>query len=155
MQTSYLEIIHFLGTTGYYARTAKEKRILSNLTEKGLLQIKKGTKNVYQLTSRGIKAVNRGKQPIKDYSDAEFLEHLEDAYRTLSNPMKPLVRIPDIREKMNSIQISDSYFDKKLLSFHDQGILTLQTAMSKNHAKDGGILSNTGTGVFYYLTFEA
>jgi DNA-binding PadR family transcriptional regulator len=155
MQTSYLEIIHFLGDSGYYARTSKEKRILSNLTEKGLLQIKKGTKNVYQLTPRGVKVVNRGKQPIKDYSDTEFLKHLEDAYRALSNPMKPLVRIPDVREKLNSIRISDSFFDKKLLSFHDQGILTLQTAMSKTHAEDGGILSDTGTGVFYYLTFEA
>ena len=102
-----------------------------------------------------MKAVNKGKQPIKDYSDTEFLKYLQDAYQALSNPMKPLVRIPDVREKLNSIHVSDSFFDNKLLTFHDQGILTLQTAMSKTHAKDGGIPSNTGTGVFYYLTFEA
>ncbi|MHA2238575.1 MAG: hypothetical protein ACXAB2_09435 [Candidatus Hodarchaeales archaeon] len=155
MQTSYLEIIYFLGNAGYYARTDKEKRILSNLKEKGLIQLKKGTKNVFQLTSRGEKRIIKRKQPVKDYSDAEFLKHLQNAYRVLTNPMKPLVRIPDIRDKLNSINVSDSFFDKKLLSFHDQGILTLQTAMSKTHAEDGGIPSNTGTGVFYYLAFEA
>ncbi len=155
MQTPYLEIIHFLGNAGYYARTEKEKRILSNLTKKGFIQLKKGTKSVYQLTTRGENEVTKGKRPTKDYSDTEFLKHLQDAYRSLANPMKPLVRIPDVREKLYSIQVSDSFFDKKLLSFHDQGILTLQTAMSKTHAEDGGIPSDTGTGLFYYLTFEA
>jgi hypothetical protein len=80
---------------------------------------------------------------------------LKEAYKSLSTPMKPLVRIPEIREKLESKKIPDSFFDQKLLSFHDQGVLTLQTAMSKSHAGYGGINSDTGTGVFYYLTFEA
>jgi hypothetical protein len=90
-----------------------------------------------------------------DLSDKQFLSLLKEAYSSLATPMKPLVRIPEIREKLTAKQISDPYFDKKVLSFHDQGVLTLQTAMSKSHAGYGGINSNTGTGVFFYLTFEA
>ena len=52
MQTAYLEIIHFLGDTGYYARTDTERGILVNLSEKGLIQLKKGTKSVYCLTGK-------------------------------------------------------------------------------------------------------
>ncbi len=156
MHTSYLEIIHFLGDTGYYARTETERNFLSNLSEKGLIQLKKGTKSVYCLTAMGEKYLE-GQKPMKlDLSDNQFLSLLREAYTSLSTPMKPLVRIPDIREKVNhNQQIPDPYFDEKVLSFHDQGVLTLQTAMSRSHAGYGGITSDTGTGVFYYLTFEA
>ncbi len=155
MHTSYLEIIHFLGDAGYYARTETERAFLSNLCEKGLIQLKKGTKSVYLLTSNGKNYLN-GQRPMQtDIADNQFLSLLEEAYNSLATPMKPLVRIPEIREKLSSNQISDPYFDKKVLSFHDQGMLTLQTAMSKAHAGYGGITSDTGTGVFYYLTFEA
>ncbi|MHA1978163.1 MAG: hypothetical protein ACW98F_04890 [Candidatus Hodarchaeales archaeon] len=155
MQTAYLEIIHFLGDTGYYARTETERGILTNLSEKGLIKVKKGTKNVYCLTGNGEKYLH-GQKPIKvDLTDNQFLSLIREAYSSLATPMKPLVRIPEIREKLSSNQIPDPYFDKKVLSFHDEGVLTLATAMSKSHAGYGGITSNTGTGVFYYLTFEA
>jgi hypothetical protein len=156
MQTAYLEIIHFLGDTGYYARTETERGILTTLSEKGLIQLKKGTKSVYCLTNIGERYL-QGQKPMKaDLSDNQFLSLLREAYTSLATPMKPLVRIPEIREKLNTRNpIPDPYFDKKVLSFHDQGVLTLQTAMSKSHAGYGGINSNTGTGVFYYLTFEA
>ena len=152
MQTSYLEIIHFLGEAGYYARTESEKAVLTNLTDKGLIQLKKGTKSVYRLTKDGIKHVNRNKEPDTEYSDQEFISFLRKAFHSLSNPMKPLVRIPDIREILSQKHISDQYFDKKLMNLHDEGVITLQTALSRSHAH-GGISSNTG--VFYYLTFEA
>ena len=155
MQTAYLEIIHFLGDTGYYARTDTERGILVNLSEKGLIQLKKGTKSVYCLTGIGERYL-QGQKPMKaDLSDNQFLSLLREAYSSLATPMKPLVRIPEIREKLSSNQIPDPYFDKKVLSFHDEGRLTLQTAMSKSHAGYGGITSDTGTGVFFYLTFEA
>ena len=152
MQTSYLEIIHFLGETGYYARTDEERLLLNNLTDKGLIQLKKGTKSVYRLTRDGEKYIGRNKEPNTEYSDQEFISFLRKAYHALANPMKPLVRIPDIREVLSQKHIPDSYFDKKLLNLHDEGIITLQTALSKSHAY-GGISSNTG--IFYYLTFEA
>ncbi len=155
MHTSYLEIIHFLGDTGYYARTENEKSLLTDLSDKGLIQLKKGTKSVYCLTNMGEKYLN-GQKPMKtELSDKQFLSLLRKAYTSLATPMKPLVRIPEIREKLAEKRISDPYFDKKVLSFHDQGVLTLQTAMSKSHAGYGGITSDTGTGVFYYLIFEA
>ena len=152
MQTSYLEIIHFLGEVGYYARTESEKAVLANLTNKGLVQLKKGTKSVFRLTKDGEKYVNRNKEPNTEYSDQEFISFLRKAYHSLANPMKPLVRIPEIREVLSQKHIPDSYFDKKLLNLHDEGVITLQTALSRSHAQ-GGISSNTG--VFYYLTFEA
>jgi predicted transcriptional regulator len=152
MQTSYLEIIHFLGETGYYARTEAEKQLLYKLTEKGLVQLKKGTKSVYRLTEGGEKHINMNKEPSTKYSEQEFITFLREAYHSLANPMKPLVRIPDIREKLSQKRIPDQYFDKELLNLHDEGVITLQTALSKSHAH-GGISSNTG--IFYYLTFEA
>ena len=152
MQTSYLEIIHFLGEAGYYARTDAERILLANLSEKGLIQLKKGTKSVYRLTKDGEKYIVRNKEPNIKYSDQEFLSFLREAYQTLTNPMKPLVRIPDIREMLSQKHIPDQYFDKKLMNLHDEGVITLQTALSRSHAH-GGISSNTG--IFYYLTFEA
>ena len=155
MQTSYLEILQFLGDNGYYARTESEKAFLADLSDKGLVQLKKGTKSVFQLTPLGYRHLKNQQNSDYELTDNQFLSYLKEAYNSLSNPMKPLVRIPEIREKLESKKIPDSFFDKKLLSFHDQGILTLQTAMSKSHAGYGGINSDTGTGVFYYLTFEA
>ena len=152
MQTSYLEIIHFLADAGYYARTEAEKALLDNLSRKGLIALKKGTKSVYRLTSDGKKQIKNTSDPNPEYSDQEFLTFLQEAYKSLANPMKPLVRIPDIREFLSKKQIPDQYFDNKLLNLHDEGVITLQTALSKSHAH-GGIFSNTG--IFYYLTFEA
>lgn len=152
MQTSYLEIIHFLGETGYYARTEAERVLLNKLTNKGLIELKKGTKSVYRLTDDGEKYISRNKLPNTEYSDQEFLSFLQEAYQSLANPMQPLVRIPEIRDILSQKQITDQYFDKKLLNLHDEGVITLQTALSRSYAQ-GGISSNTG--VFYYLTFEA
>ena len=152
MQTSYLEIIHFLGEKGYYARTDEEIVLLNKLSSKGLIELKKGTKSVYRLTKDGEKYVSRNKVPNIEYSDQEFVSFLQEAYQSLANPMQPLVRIPEIRDKLSQKQITDQYFDKKLLNLHDEGVITLQTALSRSHAQ-GGISSNTG--VFYYLIFEA
>lgn len=152
MHTSYLEIIHFLGESGYYARTEAEKVLLNKLTNKGLLELKKGTKSVYRLTRDGEKYISRNKVTNTEYSDQEFISFLQEAYQSLANPMQPLVRIPEIRDILSKKHITDQYFDKKLLNLHDEGLITLQTALSKSHAQ-GGISSNTG--VFYYLTFEA
>ncbi len=152
MQNSYLEIIHFLGEAGYYARTETEKVLLDKLTNEGLVELKKGTKSTYKLTRDGEKHVSRNKVPNTEYSDQEFVSFLQEAYQSLANPMQPLVRIPEIRDILSQKYITDQYFDKKLLDLHDEGVITLQTALSKSHAH-GGISSNTG--VFYYLTFEA
>jgi len=152
MKTSYLEIIHFLGETGYYARTDAERVLLNKLTKQGLIELKKGTKSVYRLTRDGEKHVSRNKVPNIEYSDQEFVSFLQEAYQSLANPMQPLVRIPEIRDKLSQKHITDQYFDQKLLNLHDDGVITLQTALSRSHAQ-GGISSNTG--VFYYLIFEA
>ena len=68
--------------------------------------------------------------------------------------MKPLVRIPDVRKQViNECRIPNTLFDEKMISFHDEGLVTLQTALSRNHADEGGI--DSPTGVYYYMVLGA
>ncbi len=155
IETPYLRILQFLGETGYYARTEAEKTLLQELVDKGYVRIKRGTKNVFQLTSEGESNLTREMNPNTTISDREFLACLKKAYNDLANPMKPLVRIPEVRRKLSEKRIPDSLFNQKVLNLHDQGVLTLQTALSRSHAVHGGIESDSGTGVFYFMMFEA
>ncbi|MHA2226137.1 MAG: hypothetical protein ACXAC8_13080 [Candidatus Hodarchaeales archaeon] len=155
METIFLRIIQFLGDEGYYARTEVEKALLQDLSNKGYVKIKRGTKHVYMLTPDGEKNLVREMNPNTSIGDQEFLASLKKAYQELTNRMNPLVKIPDIRRKLSDKRIPDSFFNQKMLKLHDEGILTLQTALSKSHAVHGGIDSNSGTGVFYYMMFEA
>lgn len=154
MQTSYLKILHFLGDTGYYARTESEKAMLQDMASIGHVKIKSGTKSIFKLTSEGEDFLERELHPNHSISDTEFLSCLRNAYTELANPMKPLVRIPDVRKKFNEKRVPDKLFNTRMLRLHDDGIITLQTALSKSHAM-GGIESNSGTGVFYFMMFEA
>ncbi len=155
METSYLRILQFLGENGYYARVEAEKVLLQELVNKGYVQIKRGTKNIFRITPDGENNLDRELHPNTKINDQEFLTSLKQAYKDLANPMKPLVKIPDVRRKLNEKRIPDNLFNQKVLDLHDQGILTLQTALSRSHAIHGGIESDTGTGVFYFMMFEA
>ena len=154
METIFLRLLHFLGKKGYYARNDSEKVILSNLIGKGFVKIKKGTKNIFLLTPEGENSLEIELKPNNKINDDEFLVDLRKAYVRLANPMNPLVKIPDIRNQLKEKRIPDSLFNEKVLKFHDQGVLTLQTALSKSHALYGGIESNTNTGIFYYMMFD-
>ncbi|MFX1516283.1 MAG: hypothetical protein ACFFC6_08240 [Promethearchaeota archaeon] len=155
METSYLQILHFLGESGYYARTEAERALLQGLADKGYVRIKRGTKNIFQITSDGESNLYRELNPNEAIDDQEFLKYLKKAYNELANPMKPLVKIPDVRRKLSDKRIPDSLFNQRVLDLHDKGVITLQTALSKSHAVHGGIDSNSGTGVFYFMMFEA
>jgi hypothetical protein len=155
METSYLRIIQFLGKSGYYARTNAERTLLQKLVDKGYIRIKRGTKNIYQITTDGENNLLREMNPNTAIGEQEFLKYLKKAYNELANPMKPLVKIPDVRRKLNDKRIPDSLFNQKVLDLHDKGVITLQTALSKSHAVHGGIESDSGTGVFYFMMFEA
>lgn len=154
MQASYLKVLHFLGDTGYYARTEAEKDIFQEMVSKGYVKIKYGTKSIFKLTSEGENFLQRELNPNNTISEDEFLSCLRTAYLELANPMKPLVKIPDVRKKLNEKRVPDKLFDTRMLHLHDEGFITLQTALSKSHAH-GGIESNSGTGVFYFMMFEA
>ncbi len=155
METTYLRMLQFLGTNGYYARTEAEKSLLQKLVNKGYVQIKRGTKSIFQITPDGENNLTRELNPNTSIGDQEFLSCLRKAYKDLANPMKPLVRIPDVRKKLNEKRIPDNLFNKKVLDLHDKGVITLQTALSKSYAVHGGIESDSGTGVFYFMMFEA
>ncbi|MFX1507403.1 MAG: hypothetical protein ACFFDC_15075 [Promethearchaeota archaeon] len=155
METEFLLIMQFLGESGYYARTEAERILLQELVDKGYVRIKRGTKNIFQITTDGENNLTREMNPNTTIGDQEFLKYLKKAYNELANPMKPLVKIPDVRRKLSDKRIPDSLFNQKVLDLHDKGIITLQTALSKSHAVHGGIDSNSGTGVFYFMMFEA
>jgi hypothetical protein len=144
-----------LGDTGYYARTEAEKAIFQDIVSKGYVKKKSGTKSIFKLTSEGKNFLEREMNPNTSISENEFLSCLRTAYNELANPMKPLVKIPDVRKKLNEKRVPDKLFDTRMLYLHDEGIITLQTALSKSHAVHGGIESNSGTGVFYFMMFEA
>jgi hypothetical protein len=147
--------MQFLGESGYYARTEAERALLQELVDKGYVRIKRGTKNVFQITTDGENNLSREMNPNTAIGDQEFLKYLKNAYYELANPMKPLVKIPAVRRKLSDKRIPDSLFNQKVLDLHDKGVITLQTALSKSHAVHGGIDSNSGTGVFYFMMFEA
>ncbi|MHA1215051.1 MAG: hypothetical protein ACTSPG_07120 [Candidatus Hodarchaeales archaeon] len=155
MQDVYLQILQFLGDSGYYARTESERMILQEIERKGYARVKRGTKNIFQLTPQGKNYLERDFHPNTKITDSEFTELLRKAYNKLKTPMKPLVRIPEVRQILSSQKIPDNLFNKKLLNLHDKGVITLHTAMSKTHALYGGIESDSGTGVYYYMMFEA
>ena len=83
MKTSYLEILQFLGDAGYYARTESEKGLLHSLSEKGLVQLKKGTKSVFQLTPHGNRHLSNQQNPDCEIADHQFLSYLKEAYNSL------------------------------------------------------------------------
>ncbi|NHJ01594.1 MAG: hypothetical protein EAX86_05595 [Candidatus Heimdallarchaeota archaeon] len=155
MHDSYLHILNFLGNSGYYVRTHEEKEIFQEFHDKGFVNLKKGTKCIYLLTEDGKGYLDRERNPNTSMDDKEFLTILKETYQDLATPMKPLVKIPDIRKRFQSERIPDQVFDEKILEFHDRGIITLQTALSKSFAGNGGIESDSGTGVFYFMMFEA
>ena len=61
METSYLRILQFLGENGYYARVEAEKVLLQELVNKGYVQIKCGTKNIFRITPDGENNLDRGR----------------------------------------------------------------------------------------------
>lgn len=152
MRGTFLQLLDFLGPTGYYARTSKEKEIFQELADTGVVRLKKGTKNVYSLTGDGYQLLRGNSANVSPVSDEQFLQWLKKAYRQLSKPLNPLVKIPDLRIRLPKCH--DAIFEKKILDFHDQGVLTLHTAFSKRHG-EGGIELRTKPGVYYYVTFEA
>ena len=150
MEETMLKLLSFLGDSGYYARTTQEHDLMGELAKKGMVKLKPKTKSIYKLTKSGLDHIDNILQPNKKIDDKKFFQSIKKAYNNLSNPMKPLVRIPDIRKQViNECRIPDQLFNKKMITFHDEGLVTLQTALSRNHASSGGI--DAPTGVYYYL----
>ncbi|UCE12715.1 MAG: hypothetical protein JSV04_11035, partial [Candidatus Heimdallarchaeota archaeon] len=84
METSYLRILQFVGETGYYARTETEKVLLTELVNKGYVRVKRGTKNIFQITSEGESNLFRELNPNTKIGDKEFLTCLKKAYDELA-----------------------------------------------------------------------
>ena len=142
-----------VGKNGYYSRSEKDKELLLALLELGYIKTKKGTKNIYQITDNGHEYIERllhGRD--SEISKEEFYDAIKDSYKELITPMNPALRIPLLRKKVvNETRISDELFDKSLVFLHNEGSLTLQTAMTAMEGK-GGIYAKDKN--FYYVIMD-
>ena len=153
MELCFLKILVILGKKGYYARTNEEKTALDFLLNEGFVSLKKGRKSVYVVTTEGVDYLDRllhGRDDI--VSDDEFRQAIIKSYKEHSSAMRPIVQIPVIRQDVvNELRVSNEYFDRKLLELHNNGDLTLQTAISNDYGT-GGICSMNRS--YFYVTLE-
>ena len=153
MELCFLKILVILGNKGYYARTNEEKVALDSLLNEEFVSLKKGRKSVYVVTEEGIDYLERllhGRDDV--VGENEFKKAIISSYKVHSSVMKPIVRIPIIRQDVvNDLRVSNEYFDRQLLELHNHGDLTLQTAISNDYG-DGGISSMNR--VYFYVTVE-
>ncbi|MHA2335237.1 MAG: hypothetical protein ACXAEU_24615 [Candidatus Hodarchaeales archaeon] len=153
MELCFLKLLKILGKKGYYARTTEEKSALDSLVVRGFVSLKKGRKSVYLITSRGLDYLERllhGRD--EEVNENELIDAVLESFDKHSSPMKPIVQIPTVRhDVVTNLRISNEYFDKNLLNLHQNGKVTLQTAIN-DELGEGGIKLLDRT--YFYLTVE-
>jgi hypothetical protein len=140
------------GEKGYYARCLHELELLTTLETQQLVNRKRNRKKVFVLTEKGQNFIDRVDFGRKDISEQEFTQSVREAFQQVTNPMRPIARIPELRNYVTrSLKCSDQIFDKFMLRLHDQGVLTLQTAMTLPMTSEG---INTSNGIYAYCMME-
>ncbi|MFX0209542.1 MAG: hypothetical protein ACFFDT_26400 [Candidatus Hodarchaeota archaeon] len=149
---AFLRIMRLQGKNGYYARCLHELELLTNLETQHLVTRKRNRKKIFVLTEKGQNFIDRLDFGRKDISEGEFTQSVKEAFQKVTNPMRPIARIPELRSYVTrSLKCSDQIFDKFMLRLHDQGVLTLQTAMTLHMTNDG---INTSNGTYAYCMLE-
>ncbi len=158
VHTSLLTVLSIVGKKGYYARTNEELRLFQDLQSLDYVTLKKGTKKVFILTEKGLKFleetqnnhVAEKKEKGRRITKKRFWKLIKEAYQVYSSPMRPIVKIPLIREYvLKKTQITSEKFDTMLLQLFSEGVVELQTSLNAQEAP-GGI--PTHNGILYYLT---
>ncbi|MFW9991466.1 MAG: hypothetical protein ACFFD4_05360 [Candidatus Odinarchaeota archaeon] len=153
MELCFLKLLKILGNSGYYARTAEEKASLDSLVGKNLVSLKKSRKSVYLITDEGLDYLERklhGRD--KEVNEPELVKAVRESFKKHASSMKPIVQIPVVRhDVVSDLRISNGFFDENLLKLHQDGKITLQTAIS-DELGEGGIKSLSKT--YFYLTIE-
>jgi len=140
------------GDTGYYARCSHETELLDELTTLNLAVRKKNRKRIFILTEKGKDFIERMEYGRRDISEMEFTNSVQEAIREVTNPMRPMARIPVLRNYVTQqLNCPDHVFDNFLLRLHDAGIVTLQTAMTIPMANEGITAPN---GIYAYCMLE-
>lgn len=144
MQTQaelFLQILEFMGPEGYYARTSKEKQILTALEEKKLALKKKGTKQVY--------IINASKPNPSTMDLTTFLQELKRYFFEFQTLQQPFVSIGELRETFKSIGVDEALFNKYIAELYEDHTIELEKSFT---VKDGEL-----TGLNYknkkYFTY--
>lgn len=153
MELCFLKILKILGNSGYYARTAGEKASLDKLVAGNLVSLKKSRKAVYLITEEGLDHLERELHGRDEEVDVnELVNAVRQSFKRHASSMKPIVQIPVVRhDVVTDLRISNGFFDENVLKLHQDGAITLQTAIS-DELGEGGIKSLDKT--YFYLTIE-
>ena len=160
MALQLLAILEKLGISSYFARSKREKEIFNGLLNRGLVELRPGTKACFKLTVDTFQNINRP-LPVnmvsQDTSNALLLKDTRYQIRAMLNrlisPMKPLAKIPDLwslAANHESLDLSWNRFQDVLLRMHCDGEITLQGGLSA-HESSGGIQSENGKQYFYVM----
>ena len=146
MQTQadkFLEILSIIGPAGYYARTTKEKEIMSTLEKKHLIRRKPGTKRVYILNTDQSNDIKLDK--------TSFKSQLEQKFNQARTSVRPFVPINELREEMLKYGFLTEIFDSYLIEMYDNNELELEKSFTADDGLKSGL--NYKNKKFYsYIT---
>ena len=127
----FLDILKFIGSAGYYARTSKEKEIMSDLEKQKLVTKKPGTKRVYILnpdTSTG-----------EEIDRSTFTAMLKKVFLESRTLQQPFVSISDIRNILETNGIPQTLFNRYLTELYDDNIVELEKSFTAQEGKEKGL----------------
>ena len=127
----FLDILKFIGSAGYYARTSKEKEIMSNLEKQKLVTRKPGTKRVYIL--------NPDKVITKDIDRSTFTSMLKRVFLESRTFQQPFVPIEEIRNTLETDGISQTLFNRYLTELYDNNLIELEKSFTAQEGKEKGL----------------
>ena len=164
--TAYLTIMSLMQQSdneSYYARTKNERKLFTNLLQKGFVTRRNKSKYCYVLSSKGIEETNNilkvfsnslKSRTIHSNNKIEYI--IKNAILNLITPIRPMVKIPDLWSYL-SIEYNENFdrknFNEHLLRMHSNGEITLQAGFSINET-EGGIKTLKGHS-YYYIMIDA
>ena len=127
----FLQVLDYIRPEGYYARTLKEKEIMSALEKKKLVKRKPGTKRVYILTSDFTKASNMDK--------ATFKQLLKNYFSEMKTSQQPFVSISDLRNQFTAQGVDSELFDRLLIELYDNTEIELEKSFTAQEGEVKGL----------------
>lgn len=150
MEICLLRLLNLVAERGYFARCDEDRALLQSLEEQNLVQKKRGTQNIYLITDFG-KIHLENSLYGREVTLEEFFSIVKNSYADYASPMKPFVKISDLKRAITEKErISENKTEELLLSLHKQGLIMLQTGLQ---SEVGGV-SNPNGGTFAYLMVE-
>lgn len=146
MQEAFLQVLDFVGNNGYFARTAKELAIMSELEKKHLIRKKPGTKRVFVLDSKGF-----NEEPITRTS---FKDLLKKSFIDSRSTMQPFVAINDLRVSLANKGISKEIFNQYVTELYDNNELELEKSFTANEGIETGLNYKNKKFFSYIINIE-